>query len=72
MQRGGIYEWELLEALLGACLVIQFTRHAPVILFLDNQAAQAALISGVGSPTLQPKYERPSGPSHPRLVSTCG
>ena len=51
MQRG-IYEWELLAALLGLCLVIQYTRHAPVILLVDNQAAQAALISGSGKSEL--------------------
>ena len=24
---GGIYEWELLEALLGLCLVVRYTNH---------------------------------------------
>ena len=43
---GGIYEWEMLSVLLGLCLVIKYTRHIPAILFVGNQAAQAALISG--------------------------
>ena len=48
----GIYEWELLAALLGLCLVIQYTRHTPVLLFVDNKAAQSALISGSGASDL--------------------
>ena len=49
---GGIYEWELLAALLGLCLVIRYTENTPVILFVDNQDAQAALISGSGESDL--------------------
>ena len=49
---GGIYEWELLAALLGLCLVIRYTKNTPVVLFVDNQAALAALISGNGDSDL--------------------
>ena len=46
--RGGIYEWELLSALLGLCLAANYAKHAPLILFVDNQSAMSALISGTG------------------------
>ena len=45
---GEIYEWKLLEAIIEHCLVIRYTENNPVILFVDNQDAQAALISGGG------------------------
>ena len=49
---GGIYEWELLEALLGLRPVINYNKNTPVVLFVDKQAARAALNSGIGDPDL--------------------
>ena len=45
---GGIYEWELLAALLALCLVCAHTKHTPVILLVDNKGDASALISGSG------------------------
>ena len=49
---GGIYEWEILAALLALCLVCKYTKHTPIVLFVDNKSAASALISGTGTSDL--------------------
>ena len=49
---GGIYEWEILAALLALCVACKFTKHTPIVLFVGNKSAASALISGTGASDL--------------------